>query len=342
MAAPPPTTATTTPKTTTSAGARVWIGRAAAAAILVGLAIWGARKIDLGRFAESLRWADWRLVAACALVNLIVCTGAGMQRLRTILRPLPHEGAAAGAWELTSLQLASSAAHNLLPSPAGEVMRGVQLARRHKYPVGSVVAANVFEKVIEALALSAQMAMVAAFGYLPHKLGAPAWGFAIAGAAGAAGVLAFAWRYRAPLAATESPTEKSLGEKLRSRARDFFSRLHEGMYLLRGPRVWLGALAWSLVADAAHAASIGLALAAVGAHVHPSLWFAVVLVNRVAGVIPSTPGQFGVLESGMALVLSAFGVDPARALACAVLVHAAHFIPVTAIGLVELRRQWRS
>jgi uncharacterized membrane protein YbhN (UPF0104 family) len=56
--------------------------------------------------------------------------------------------------------------------------------------------------------------------------------------------------------------------------------------------------------------------------------------------VPSTPGQFGVQEAGVVIALGLVGVDHNRALAVALLHHMAHFVPVTLIGLVELRRQW--
>src|SRR5262249_41486572 len=142
-------------------------------------------------------------------------------------------------------------------------------------------------KMIEALALALQMLVVAALGKLPHQLHEPAWLFGALGVAGAVGVLVFAWRFKGT-----SPADAAQ-KGLRARAVGFFERLHEGMYLLRGARVWAVALFWSLVADAAHATTVGLALAAVGVSLHPSLWLVVVLANRFAGVIPSTPGQFG-------------------------------------------------
>jgi hypothetical protein len=40
------------------------------------------------------------------------------------------------------------------------------------------------------------------------------------------------------------------------------------------------------------------------------------------------------------VALGLLGVDHPRALAVALLHHMAHFVPVTAIGLVELKRQW--
>jgi uncharacterized protein (TIRG00374 family) len=79
----------------------------------------------------------------------------------------------------------------------------------------------------------------------------------------------------------------------------------------------------------------------VGAHLPVAAWFVATLAARMAGLVPSTPGQFGVVEAAMVVALGAFGLEADRALAAAVLYHVAHFVPVTAVGLWEMRRQWQ-
>jgi uncharacterized protein (TIRG00374 family) len=125
------------------------------------------------------------------------------------------------------------------------------------------------------------------------------------------------------------------------RVAGFVHRLSEGVYLLRKPRLWLASLFFSLINDAANAATVGLVLHACGVHLPPPTWFVVVLVARLAGLLPSTPGQFGVVEAGVVLALVALGVNRNEALAAALLYHLAHFVPITIVGLWELRRQWQ-
>ncbi|MCU1277483.1 MAG: hypothetical protein JWM53_1029, partial [bacterium] len=97
---------------------------------------------------------------------------------------------------------------------------------------------------------------------------------------------------------------------------------------------------WSMMSDAANALTVGLCLMAVGVTLPLAAWFLIMLVARAAGIVPSTPGQFGVQEAGVVLALGLVGVDHNRALAVAILHHIAHFVPVTLVGLVELKRQW--
>lgn len=302
------------------------------------------RKIDLAEFRAALRDADWRLIALSSLISIIVCNGGAIGRLWILLRELPHSRAPLTFFELSSLHLASSAAHNLLPAPAGEVMRTVQLYRLHGYTVGVLVAAQLVEKIIEALGLGLETLLCAALIVVPPALGYGLYAFAIGGTLGAAAVLLIAWRWETshPIPVSDAPLEEVRGaRRILHAVRDFIRKLAEGMRMLRRGRVWAWAFFFSTLADLANALTVGLCLYAVGIHLPVPSWFLLMLVARAAGLIPSTPGQFGVLEAGLLLALSAFGVDRSRALAFSLLYHGAHFVPVTLVGLFEMRRQWR-
>jgi glycosyltransferase 2 family protein len=309
------------------------------AAIFAALAWLIVHKIDAHEFAQALRLADWRLVVGAGILAGTLCMGGLILRLYTLLQALPHE-APVGLLELASIHFASSAAHNLLPAPAGEVLRTVQLKRRHGYSVGVLVAAQLIEKVVEALGLGLGTLVVASLGGLPRGLGVSMYAFAALGAGGAAVALVVGWRWRwsdAPYARSEGLAFVAAS---RVHAGNFFRRLGEGMHQLRSPSVWARALTWSILSDVANAVTVGMCLMAVGVTLPLAAWFLVMLVARAAGIVPSTPGQFGVQEAGVVIALGLVGVDHNRALAVALLHHMAHFVPVTLIGLVELRRQW--
>jgi uncharacterized protein (TIRG00374 family) len=307
---------------------------------IVALLAWVAsQQLDWARFAEALRAARWPDVALAALLAVTVCMGALVLRLYAIMRALPHDSPV-GRWELWSIHFASSAAHNFLPAPAGEVLRTVQLKRRHRYELGALVAAQLIEKLIEVMGLGLGTLLVATLGGLHGAVGTTMYLLALVAAGGAAAALVIGWRWR-PTDAPYRDTDGLRGRaQLRAHAANFFRRLGEGMHQLRSPSVWLRALGWSMLSDAANAVTIGLCLWALGIDVPLAGWFLGMLAARGAGVVPSTPGQFGVQEAAVMGALHLVGVDGNRALAVALLHHMAHFIPVTAIGLYELRRQW--
>jgi hypothetical protein len=309
------------------------------AIILLALAWLIARKIDGHEFARALRLADWRLIVAAGILAGTVCMAGGIARLYTLLRALAHD-APVNFWELASIHFASSAAHNLLPAPAGEVLRTVQLRRRHRYPVGELVAAQLIEKVIEALGMGIGTLVVASLGGLPPALAVSMYAFAALGAGGAIVALVVGWRWRRSDAPYAPTADQPFAAAARAHVGNFFRRLGEGMHQLRSPSVWLRALGGSMLSDAANAATVGLCLMAVGISLPVAAWFLVMLAARAAGLVPSTPGQFGVQEAGVVVALGLVGIDHNRALAVALLHHIAHFVPVTLVGLVELKRQW--
>ncbi|HWE27992.1 MAG TPA: lysylphosphatidylglycerol synthase transmembrane domain-containing protein [Polyangia bacterium] len=309
------------------------------AAVFAALAWLIVHKIDAHEFTRALRLADWRLVVGAGILAGTLCMGGLILRLFTLLSALPHD-APVGLMELASIHFASSAAHNLLPAPAGEVLRTVQLKRRHGYSVGVLVAAQLIEKVVEALGLGIGTLVVASLGGLPRGLGASMYAFAALGAGGAAVALVVGWRWTLVDAPYASADGLPFAAATRVHVGNFFRRLGEGMHQLRSPSVWARALGWSMMSDAANALTVGLCLMAVGVTLPLAAWFLVMLVARAAGIVPSTPGQFGVQEAGVVVALGFLGVDHNRALAVALLHHMAHFVPVTLVGLVELRRQW--
>jgi uncharacterized protein (TIRG00374 family) len=299
--------------------------------LVAGLVILSVRTLDFRQVLAALARSDWRLVALAGLVAVTVCMFACSVRLYLLTKPLPARRPISFR-HLTSIYFASCAAHHLLPAPAAEVLRTVQLKRRYGYSIAGLVACQMVERVIDALALALELLLVALVGNLPRALHASLLVFAALTAAGVITVIFLAARHR--------PDEKLPDDAGALRA--FVHRLSEGVYLLRSPRIWALALLCSFINDIANVATVGLVLTAVGLHVPVASWFVVVLVARLAGLLPSTPGQFGVVEAGIVLALAALGVDRNEALAAALLYHLAHFIPITIAGLWELRKQWQA
>lgn len=308
-------------------------------AILAALIALTIHKIDFHQFALAMRVADWRLIALAAVAAGTVCMSGMIVRFWILLTALGHT-TPIGLWELASIYYASAGAHNLLPAPAGEVLRTVQLKRRHGYTVGVLVGAQLVEKVIEALGLGIGTLVMASLGGLPRALEGSMMAFAALGAGGAAVALVVGWRWKVSDAPYANADELPWGAAVRVHGGNFFRRLGESLHQLRSPTVWLRALLWSMLSDVTNAVTVGLCLTAVGITLPLAGWFLVMLAARAAGLVPSTPGQFGVQEAGVVVALGLIGVDHNRALAVALLHHMVHFVPVTLVGLVELRRQW--
>lgn len=329
---------------------RRWLRTCLALAATAGLFVLMLQKVDLAQFLATLRQAQWQLVAAVALLSLIGCHSLAILRLWTLLRVLPRgvpsipplPGERRGLGDVTSIYLATTAAHNLLPSFAGDALRTVQLHRRHGYPLGTLIAAQLVERVLEALGLSLVTLGVVLVLPLPSALGRPLGMFAILGVSGALLLLLLARQHRPDAAATSASSaledRPALWARLLRQLRHFVAQLAAGVYHLRRPTTWGGALLWSVAGDAVNTLTVGLCLGSVGVSLPVSGWFLVMLAGRASGLLPTTPGQFGVMEGAMVLALGFLGVEPTRALPFALLFHVAHFVPVTVVGLIEARR----
>lgn len=327
---------------------RITLFLASTAGLLL-LLLW---QVDLRQTAAALRGARWTPVLAAGLISLVGCNGACIMRLWTLLRELPvaqgtgDRPAERGAdrrslRDVASIFLATTAAHNLLPSFAGDALRTVQLHRRQGYAVGTLVAAQVSDRVIESLGLSL-LALVGA-AVLPRALARPFGILALLCFAGVALLLFVGWRGARRRGARPDPdselaTRPSLWAHVMRLARSSIAQLSEGVYHLRRPATWGLALLWSIAADVLATLTVGLCLWAVGLSAPVSAWLVAMLMGRLAGLVPTTPGQFGVLEATMVMGLALCGVDVSRALPCALLFHLAHFLPVTIVGLIEARR----
>jgi uncharacterized protein (TIRG00374 family) len=98
------------------------------------------------------------------------------------------------------------------------------------------------------------------------------------------------------------------------------------------------ALGWSLVSHAVDAAAIVVCLAALHIALPPAASLLVLLGVTLVLALPSAPAGVGSLELGAVAALRLCGVDDERALAFALVYHAMQVIPVTALGILPMRR----
>jgi uncharacterized membrane protein YbhN (UPF0104 family) len=301
--------------------------------LALGLIAFAARDVEVRPLLDVLGRSNGKALALAALLGLVVAVGAGAQRLWCFVRPLAASpGISRG--QFLSVYLASSAAHNLLPAPAGEVLRTLYVARTYGYSVGALTAAQLLDKLVDALGLGIEALVVAAVVLLPGTLGLHITTFGcVVCVAVLLLVLGARWR-----PAGAGPVAPPAGRIAR-----FLSQLRVGLSLLRDPSVLLRSLGWSMLSDAGNLLTVPLVLWALGAEAGPGAWFAVMAAARVSGLIPATPGQIGVQELGIVLVLRLFEVEQSVAIAAALVYRVVHFVPVTLLGLLELRRLawWR-
>jgi uncharacterized protein (TIRG00374 family) len=274
----------------------------------------------------ALRGASLPLVALAGLINLAANTAARVGRWRSLLASLPEAAAPPSFAALVRLYFAGQAASNLLPARAGEALRVVHLHRRHGYPASGLVTVQIVEVLAGAVTLGIFTLPMIPLGQAPAALATPVLLFALAGPLGMALLFALARMVPARAEGAHGPLRQAL---LRAVA---------AVRQMRSPRVWLRALGWSVLSDVADVAMIGAVLTAVGVGLPPAAWVVIYAAVNLVLLAPTTPAHLGVLEVGAVAALRAFGVDEHPALAFALLYHAAHVLPPTAVGAVLLLR----
>jgi uncharacterized membrane protein YbhN (UPF0104 family) len=294
----------------TGSGWRLW--RLGLVLAVLGAAVWYFRNLDVTALAKSLAQADWAYAVFAALLNATGLMTARALRWRALLPRVPRSGKPAGLGFLLSVVYSAFAMSNLLPFRAGEAVRMTALRERYRFPFSALVAVQLVEKLVEAMSLTAYALPVALW---PRRSALPmVLAVAIGGAVVAFGISSLArgrrraWRWQ------------------------WMRRVAEAVGSLESRRAWLWSFGWALVVDIFDIAMIVLCGSAVGLDIGFLTACGILVGVNLAALLPSSPGQIGLVEAGAVVVLSGAGVSQPQALAFALVYHAAHWVPTTLGG----------
>ncbi len=231
--------------------------------------------------------------------------------------------------------------NNVYPFRAGEALRIYLLKRNHAIPISKATVSVIVERVFDGIVM---LSFIIVALLLLDEVQAPEirtvmsiaapiffmalvifFGFAFAHQS--ARRLAKRILARLPLA-----LEQRLGKLV--------NELLDGLATLRSPLDLAGAIIASYASWAVEALVYWWVMQAFGIQVgYPVALLTVGTVN-LAGLLPTSPGQIGVYEFFVSLVMvAAAGINQDRALAFAIVVHLVIWLPVTLVGFVLLARQ---
>ena len=259
--------------------------------------VWVIRKVDVHALGAALSRADLGVVALAGLLFVVGNTGVSGIRLWQLMRTIPAREPIGGV-EMVRVYLASSAAHQLLPAPAAEVLRTIALIRRFGYRLRALVGIQVLEKLADTSSICLALGGVWLWAKAPPSLQV---GVEVSTAAG---IVAF---------------------------------LATVVWLRRRPRTLVPVLALSVLNDATHCFVVGLVLHTLGIPSTVAEWIVIVGATRLAGMIPGPPGQLVVTEGAVMGTLVLYGVDRDLALAAALVYRLVRFVPVVTVGLFNWR-----
>jgi glycosyltransferase 2 family protein len=231
------------------------------------------------------------------------------------------------------------AGNNIYPFRSGEILRIVLLQRDHGVRIAQATTTVIVERIFDGLVMltfilvpllfldvpSPEVRMVAAFA-APIFLTALAVFFILAARPN---LLRRLLKF----------VSRILPERLKHFLFHIGEEIIEGLEALRTPGDLAGAVASSFLSWALEASVYWIVSIAFNLGVsYPTMLLVVGVVN-LAGLIPASPGQFGVFEFFVSTVLIAVAVPETQAQAFALVVHMVIWLPVTLVGLFFLARQ---
>lgn len=233
---------------------------------------------------------------------------------------------------LTGLVCVGYMGNNVYPLRAGEALRVFLLLRRDGVPIVRSTTTIVIERIFDGAVMLAFILVGLAFAPLESpvidvalRVGLPVFGLGLAGFFLVA-LLPTQARQLAGALVRWLPSR--VGTVLLRLLDDVLAGLGALQHPLQLADVTLASFASWLVGVVVY----WLVFRAFGLELSFAVALLVVGAVNLAGLIPASPGQFGVYEYVTSTILMAFGVAQETALSYAVVVHLTIWLPVTLVG----------
>jgi uncharacterized protein (TIRG00374 family) len=286
--------------------------------------------VDLDRFLEAVRSADYSFVLAVLAVGL-AWLGVRAVVWRTILRKR------ASYKDVFLTMCEGYLLNNFLPFRLGEIGRAFLLGRKTGLGFLEVLPSVIIERVLD-LAFAAAILLSA----VPFVVGAASAGkiALVIGAVVIAGLVALyllARNQEWALKVFERLSRRS--PKLQQRGAGFLGSLFTGLSVLTDGWLFVKILAWMAFNWAVAILEYYLLLRAFFPEAQPA--WALFGLGAVAfgNAIPSLPGAVGTFEGAMAGALTIVSGNESASLAAALTAHLVNYLLTGVIGLVALSRE---
>ena len=236
--------------------------------------------------------------------------------------------------------------NNIYPARAGEVLRAVVLKRREGVPISASLATIIVERIFDGVVMLAFVflnlprlaELTGDSGFLGNIRQAAVWGTAVF--ALALLVFLLAAMFPGPAAQiVEWLVSRWTPERFRDRLLEIMGRFLDGLASLRSPVNALMVFLTSVVIWLLETGKYWFVMHAFPFEVD---FFTLMLMNGIvnlATTIPSAPGYVGTFDAPGIAVLAAAGVDRAVAAGYTLVLHAALWLPITALGAYYALRE---
>jgi uncharacterized protein (TIRG00374 family) len=293
--------------------------------VLIGLLVW--RGPEFGGIADAFQAVEWEWVAVAVLLNfysIVVRSSAWRVVIKhACAAPWPSRRTVFSAFSVGLLGNA------VLPGRVGELARVAVVTRRLRRPgawpalVGSIFTHRLFDV----------LAMGGLVLYVLYTARIPDWAIPILGVIIGVGVglliasLVIARRHHRPFTEELGPIRRML------------RTARYGLNVLREPLAALEALSFQLLGWAAQFFAVWAAFRAFGIDEGFAAAGLVLLIMNVVTVFPFWPGNVGLVQAAVALVLLRYGVDYAHGFAYGIGLQAIEAGVGILLGFVFLARE---
>jgi uncharacterized protein (TIRG00374 family) len=229
--------------------------------------------------------------------------------------------------------------NNVYPARAGEVLRSYVLRRNEGVAMSASLATVVLERLFDGLVMLLFVFATLSFAPLPEAYRGLVFGFS--GLFGLALLVFFVIAAR-PERLSRLYTlavDRLVPARFRPRVHGLFDRFIIGLQSLRSPREMTTIFLTSTLIWLVETLKYWFVMHAFNFEVgFPVLMLMTAVVNLFT-TIPSTPGYVGTFHYPGIAILTQFGVDQAIATGYTVVLHAALWLPITALGAWYMLRQ---
>ncbi len=286
-----------------------WLNRLVGVALAV-FAVWAAWRFPWGETRAALEQATYWPLAIAVITNLLGLV-ARSWAWHLLLKP--------AAPNRLKIALEASLIGNALASVsiavAGEGSRAKFISRRDDVPMGLAVAAIVWSRVLEGVALVLLLLLAPPFLHLPPQL---RWIHLAGVIVALVALIVLALRQRFSLSRYAPGFLRAPVETMK--------KIPFG-----GPRL-VGPLVFSLMHWITQVATYQLTFLALGVRLPLAGAFVAVVVANLAWAFRFTPGNVGVMQGSIALALLPFGIATTSSVLAGILLQALQVIPVIALA----------
>lgn len=310
---------------------------------IIGIAISGIflflilRKVDFSELYRALQTANYYWLIP-NIIFVVLAMFQRAERWKWMLLPI----ARIKYGKLLSATCVGFMANNVLPLRLGEFVRAYSLSKQdHRITKSASLATIFIERMVFDL-LALMLILAAVLMVAPIKIIEGDNKYAVVGVLGIAviGLLFAVAVVSRPEGAGRLMTRYLffLPKFLKEKVADTVLKFSKGLLFLKNGKDTFWVALHTILIWLAMGISNIFVFYAFGFDLPIYASYILLIIVSISILIPSSPGFIGVYHAGVVFTLSRFGIDPSNAVSCALVLHAAQFIPITLMGFYYLKK----